>query len=83
MAKGRLLTVADLILVPGRDHRPSAAKAKRLAKVLKAGGSLPPILVTWDLYVIDGYHRVAAHELAGVEKILAYTVVDIPDSEVA
>lgn len=58
---------------------------KQYADVIRAEGALPPIVV-WQarqdyLYVIDGFHRLAAHEQAGESEIEAYVLTGINKKE--
>lgn len=46
-----------------------------------AVGNLPPILVNSNKLLIDGYHRIIAHQLEGLEEIDA-ELVDVPDEQV-
>ena len=49
-----------------------------LAELVKNGVALPPIEITVDLTVIDGRHRIEAHELNNLAEIDA-VVVDVAD----
>lgn len=44
-------------------------RVETMANVLLSGKKLPPIIISNDNLIIDGYHRYAAHKLAGINKI--------------
>lgn len=44
---------------------------------------LPPIVLTKDLILVDGYHRLTAHKIANVSEIdVDEALLDIPESEI-
>lgn len=66
------IIVDDSIQV--RVGRLNADKVESYAEALKAGAEFPPVDVFRDgdrLYLADGFHRLAAHQAAGVYEILA------------
>lgn len=76
----RLLRTSDVLVKS--LHLPGGWKAKLdtanvagLADELRAGRTLPPIRITKDFHVVQGFHRIAAHLEAKVPMVRADTVL--------
>lgn len=73
--------VKSLHLPGGWRSKLDQANVAGLADELRAGRTLPPIRITKDFHVVQGFHRVAAHLDAKVPEVRADTVLYENDRE--
>jgi hypothetical protein len=72
------IQIDTISLIPELQHRPrESEKVKEYADLITAGVKLPPVFVVFDgreFLLVDGFHRLAAHEQAGIKEIAANIV---------
>lgn len=72
------LTLQDILNEAGGGYTDDQARHDRIVEILRGGGEEWPALATATGILLDGYHRIAAHDTLGIEHIPMLVAVQRP-----